>query len=526
MRIQKSITMALLAAGILSCSNEHEQPIGGGSSESAEVAYVSFSIYRDPGLRSTENNGNSAETALKSLCLVAFDANGTVTKLPGTNLYYSEQSTTSLTPPAFKISGKAEKLLVIANPGPALRDLMDNKILSTTTFSSFNQAIASIKVSDLIDNAGNTKGFAMISSGDDKAPATDISDPLVDITSFIQKVSTHGSEAAAIAAAEGARAPIRIERLSSKVKFAVKSNVDVKPSGATFDLDNWNLDAVNSTYFPFAYKKLLANTHTGTIYQSSFYTTDPNFTGTAASQGLYYATIGADYAPIAPEEGYATWLADNAYTYCVENTMEADEQKFGNATRVVLRGKYYYDSSVTGDWFNYAGINYASLQDLKDAYSAAPAIGSNLRAACDKMYAHIDDYYTNVLLTSLPAADFLALDESELDAVQNGGEVLKDGKNDIIRWYQKGLCYYYYEIRHNREATAEMEFSKYGVVRNHSYELNLATVNGAGTPWYPDIENPGPGDPDPVDPIDEESAYVGIEITVSPWILWTYDIEV
>lgn len=97
----------------------------------------------------------------------------------------------------------------------------------------------------------------------------------------------------------------------------------------------------------------------------------------------------------------------------------------------------------------------------------------------------------------LEGSDFASLKEADLAAVSNGGEVLKEGREDIIRWYQDGLCYYYYEIVHDNETQVEQDFGKYGVVRNNWYALTLGSVDGPGTPWYPDIDEPGPGDPTP-----------------------------
>ena len=119
----------------------------------------------------------------------------------------------------------------------------------------------------------------------------------------------------------------------------------------------------------------------------------------------------------------------------------------------------------------------------------------------------------------LEGSDFASLKEADLAAVSNGGEVLKEGREDIIRWYQDGLCYYYYEIVHDNETLVEQDFGKYGVVRNNWYALTLGSVDGPGTRWYPDIDEPGPGDPDPEDPIDG-SGYLGITVEVAPWIVW------
>lgn len=71
-----------------------------------------------------------------------------------------------------------------------------------------------------------------------------------------------------------------------------------------------------------------------------------------------------------------------------------------------------------------------------------------------------------------------------------------------------------------------MDFGKYGVVRNNWYQLTLGSVNGAGTPWYPDPNNPGPGDPDPEDPIDQSAGYLGITVKTAPWVIWENEIGI
>ena len=118
------------------------------------------------------------------------------------------------------------------------------------------------------------------------------------------------------------------------------------------------------------------------------------------------------------------------------------------------------------------------------------------------------------------------MEVSDLAQIKNGGEVLKDGKNPIIRWYQGGLCYYYYEIRHDNDTDEHMAFGKYGVVRNNWYKLTLGSVKGAGTPWFPDVDKPGPGDPDPGDPIDTSTGYLGITVDVAQWIVWENEIDI
>ena len=55
---------------------------------------------------------------------------------------------------------------------------------------------------------------------------------------------------------------------------------------------------------------------------------------------------------------------------------------------------------------------------------------------------------------------------------------------------------------------------------------NMGSVKGAGTPWFPDVDKPGPGDSDPDDPIDTSTGYLGITVEVAPWIIWENEIDI
>ena len=527
MKIKAFLMSAVVAAmAFASCSDNLETPT---KPTDDGIAYLSIRVetYAGATRGSAEDNG-AAESDLKSLYLLTFDNGGNIVGIPG-GTYYIPIASGSTNPDAVKVSSAATRLLVIANPGTKLLGVI-NGVNATSNFASLNVAITAAAMGEITDDVTSiTKGFAMINSGDDtgKNAGDVISDPLIDLTGKIQKVSDYESqadaEAAAKAAAEAARVTVPIERLASKLELKTKTTIDVLPAGATFEFGNWTVDGINTTFFPYAEKTILGVTHVGTWYKKNFYTKDPNFTGTVGA-GISYTKIDktGDYSPIlvAPY----TWMAKDIKTYAIENTMAAAEQKYGNATRIVIKGKYYPVASWTGDWFNFAGKNYETLALLQAAYTAAGA-GSNLETVCDKMFDKIDAYATAKALT-LTGTDFSTLTEADLALIPNGGEVIKDGTNDVIRWYQDGLSYYYYEIRHDNETTKEMDFGKYGIVRNNWYSLTLGKINGAGTPWYPNIEEPGPGDPDPTDPIDESAGYLGITISVAPWIIWNNEIGV
>ncbi len=504
----KTLMFSMLALTALVGCSEEDNDLNGSNPDG--VAYVSINIQTQEKTRaSSEGSAETDESAIKSLYLVTFDDNGKVLPVPGTTNYFSK-STAEKEPDAFRVSASAAKLLVVANPGTKLLEALNN-LTSISYFSTLNGVITDARFTEI---AGD-QGFTMINVGlepKNPQPNDKISDALIDIKEFIQKVDDTTSEEDAKQNAEKNRVKIKIERLASKVAFKLKNPVETK--GAFFEFQKWTIDVVNTEFFPFAEKAILTVIHSGTSYTYNFYTKDPNF-GETLGAGLDKASIDAEYNPVLPIP--YTWMNEkddnDEYTkvYAIENTMDASNQLYGNATRLIVKGIYCPKGFTENeDWFSIAGTNYKNLADLQAAYSNAE-LSSGLKTACDNFYEKISDYLEIDLVGGF--ADLKQ--EDHLNKVANGGEVVKDDAG--IRWYQKGLCYYYNEIRHDNASKENMSFGKYGIVRNNWYSLTLANVNGPGTPWYPD--------PTPTDPIDEETGYLGVEIIVSPWIFWDNEID-
>jgi len=515
----KAIFMLMLAIVALTCCNDDDGDQKGLDTVNTDVAYISIKIQTELNTRASDEATGANESDIKSLYLITFNEQGNTTIVPGTTSYYTEISPATISPDPVKISAKAKKMLVIANPGNLLKEAITG-IASPTNYASINTAIASAAMGEITDDVTKiTKGFAMINSGDDKGLTAEqtISDPLIDLTGKIQKVTSKMPDAVALDAAKNNRVDVKIERLTSKIELKAKDNITTPNVGDVFTFQNWTLDAVNTTFYPYATKTILSAVHTSGTYSSNFYTEDPNFSD---NTGIEYATVNkTSFAPTLPTP--YEWMNKDDKTYSIENTMEADEQKYENATRIVVKGTYYPDGISSGDWFKFANKTYANLNELQTEYAKG---GANLVAACEKMFKQISDY-AKANSKILTGTSFASLTPEDLSKVENGGDVIKDGRNDVIRWYQDGLCYYYYEMRHDNETTTDMSFGKYGVVRNNWYSLTLNSVSGPGTPWYPDIENPGSGDPDPKDEIDETAGYLGITVTPTPWVIWNNEID-
>ena len=525
------LSLSFILTALVGCSDDDAPD---SRTMNHDVAYVSVRI-KTPNTTqtvtrsSTEESASNQENAVKTLYAVTFDDGNTILQYgndsPAVELedFHTDGTSTHQMPSPFKISAKATRLLLVANPGTELLKVL-NGLQAGGTFDTFNAAIANVDASEIEDD---TEGFTMINVGatvnadNDNTPNGTLC--LIDVSTAVKAIDDYATEAEAIQDAKDNPVNVNIERLSSKVFVHSKipdgsASEKVLPQGAVFYFDGWTLDGVNGTFFPWAKTVKLASAPiTTNFYKHNFYTIDPNY---ANNTGIVYNKV--DPTTRVPK---TTFLAEGEETYCLENTMKATEQRFQNATRVVIKARYY-PNGWTGDWFKFGNDEYENLAALQTAY-AIPT-NTNLIEACDKFYNAVKQYATDIS-KPISAGDFESLTEAELADLPNGGEAVKE--DGCIKWFKDGLCYYWYEIRHDDAITASRAFAKYGVVRNNIYNLTLNSVKRPGTPWYPNIDpddpnpDPDPNEPDPTDPIDEFEGYIDVTVEIGPWVKWEHSID-
>ena len=89
------------------------------------------------------------------------------------------------------------------------------------------------------------------------------------------------------------------------------------------------------------------------------------------------------------------------------------------------------------------------------------------------------------------------------------------------RHYNLGYAYFFAPIEH---LGGKGEVGQYGVVRNHSYQLGVKSINSLGAPLDDDHFGEDPNNPDPEDPGEEpiipdpdETALIQVELNVLSW---------
>lgn len=563
----KSFLVSLLAvAALASCSKENDENPEVDGGKNYDVAYVSISMTnpKTTGTRaSSEQPSSSAESKINELYVITFNSGKVVTKdadatgyatVLGSGTFGTNSGVTTPNTP-IKVGTDTKYLLVVANPGTVLKNRLDN-ISTGATYADINaMIIVPTKLNQpsnayLVEEVVHTNGCAMINAGffddSDGDPANHAwkDECLLDVSDKIVLAKDHKTETQALNAAKSNPATLEIERLAAKLEVMIGSPLEVGPfdddtnaSLGQFDFGNWTIDYYNSLMFPFAKKTTTASSHTAGFYKSNFYTVDPNFTTAGGSE--YLTGLVKNVLDAATREPKVEWVSNSTVAgenckYCIENTMDEGFQKFGAATRLVLKGKYAPwpagDFTLGEDWYRLPNgtnsVNFKSFADLLAAYTPAKAKAEADRTAQEKLLVTACElFYTQIqpALTINDPGDFASLTQAILDAnnIPNGGELTKE--EGCIYWYPKSLNYYYYEIRHDNAANDHMEYGKYGVVRNNYYTLKLTKVNGNGTPWYP---GGGPEDPDEEEDIDKLGAYLHFEIKVAPWVYWTTNFEI
>ena len=204
--------------------------------------------------------------------------------------------------------------------------------------------------------------------------------------------------------------------------------------------------------------------------------------------------------------------------YCLENTS-------GENTKVLVKAQIVDADENPVTIVKFLG-EYITIDGLKNSVAAALA---------SKYYTYDGASYTSIAPEDL---DLVTVGTSGADSysvvcvlnstasanvwkVKNGDATYSDVTADNVnaalaalapaQIWNNGMAYYFTDIRHlGAEGTA----GEFGVVRNHSYGVNIQGIKGLGTPVYDGDNNVD----EPVTPSDTES-YIAARVNVLTWKL-------
>lgn len=196
---------------------------------------------------------------------------------------------------------------------------------------------------------------------------------------------------------------------------------------------------------------------------------------------------------------------------------------------------YYYVASTNGenntysnDWSKWITLTRKNTSSKDKAYVVIPTVLETVGSG-ENASSLATAIYTKSATTEDPWEEVKSANgENETTISTTAGvkayleaAITKAMTTDIWCW-QDGKAYYYVDIEHlSHSADAPC----YAVVRNHIYQLNLASIKGLGTPvFWPDTDNDGTSDDDDDEEIEpekpsDEAFYVSCRLNVLKWRL-------
>lgn len=329
----------------------------------------------------------------------------------------------------------------------------------------------------------------------------------------------------AIAATEGAlkkdACTVSVQRVLAKAYVTLDNEYTIANGNFTGDkvaIQNWNLDITNKTTYPVqvtagltAFTNIWSTDrffHNGNNTHRIFWAKDPNYDTFAATDFNKVTTVTGD--PAKPQ-------------YCMENTFDVANQRQDRTTRVVLKAKYT-PAGITDNTFyrinNGAFMTAANLQ-TEIANKAKTVTGKDATVDVAAIVAGGRHALSEVSIKF--GATAATAEELTLIAKALG---LTSSSDKNINTFADGICYYVVRIQHfgnecpwsvgdptygettNLQESNKKYLGRYGVVRNHVYEIKVKSISVPGTP---DIPTPGP------DPDDENNYYISASVNVLSW---------
>lgn len=482
----------------------------------------------------------------------------------------NDQVSTSITTTTeAPLVGDEEQLyaLVILNPNNAVVSVDANGILKVGPTSETPSKLSDLqsKLSDqtLTNYTGADNNSFLMTN----APLSTVAgnQTLSSATAkILVPVTVHETKAAAEGDTDPAR--IYVERVVAKVTLSgfnysnneytkVATVTTSKPSGDTesvyngdiIQLQGWVLTVTNKS------TKLVRDVSDFSTWLSTDnYNTASRFVGTntiAMADNLSYYRIywaedgNYDKAGTTPTTDFTTYTTDDITTnipwnedaehgtsssplYCLENTMNYDEQIDDRTTSVLLkteyRVKFHKDDTPDARDFYICGTSPTKYPKESITISGEP--GTTIQSI-------VEYVQTTASVTDL------ALQENADGGIYKGADGMKrlfkkTPSGDLtdqeatqiwnavgpIKYYKGGVSYYYAAlIRHFNDSEAKWEadeayalkhLGRYGVVRNNWYDITINSISGPGDPAIV----PPSGNPD-----DNAEGYIRAEINVLSW---------
>lgn len=300
--------------------------------------------------------------------------------------------------------------------------------------------------------------------------------------------------------------------------------------------DGWLVSANENSPARFAGTRGI-NASFGVASESSYYriywAEDCNYTSATLSED--FTTYSSMNAPATTAwNGLSTSTASNA-CYCLENTMNYDQQIQNRTTGVLIKTNYLTkfpgETEASAKSFFICGTSStkypeAAISGGSDAFvtyvmTEANKLITNNEYKIQEGGLSLQNNLASGTYTDITQVFTFTATDDQLTAQQNAVKTVVGSR---ISYYKDGENYYYSSlIRHFQDdegvdiptsgiASANdytlKHLGRYGVVRNNWYEININSISGPGDPVIPE-----PGD----DPDDTAEGYINCTINVLSW---------
>lgn len=504
MRLEKMFCVGFAMAMLAGCNNEELLTTNSEntSQPSSGDAYLALSLSMVNGANtrasSTENAGTAEEWTVQNARVVLFNDSldsAKVVNVIDLAFNASPSNVANLVSDAFPVDSTAKFVLVLANPVQPFKDRIVRGVRLATIKETFV-----LEDSD-IASMSKTKEFFMNNV------------KLVDCSGFIVKYdSSNPSTTTGNLKEEAKKKPVLVEvdRAVAKVSLTTPSKkTSFDNENAKISLIKWRINVTNRKF------NLLPDTAQLHLGSKPIYYKDANYSNNLTLGAGYFKEFKVDNEFVT----YTGVKPGGEELYCIENTMQANQQKYAYTTQVVLQVRYLpkkdiEGNEITNSWFRYEGRVY-TLEQLKKAYKESVNTNPGLIAACSDFAEKAVG--NNILFDDIQAG------------MLNDTIASKVG-NSEIEYFHEGLCYYKIMIRHDQDNNQLMSLGRYGVVRNNWYNLNVKSINEPGLPYPKDpvlVLNPdGSEDITDLDNTDDDAQnYISVDIQVKPWTKWNQDVE-
>lgn len=343
---------------------------------------------------------------------------------------------------------------------------------------------------------------------------------------------------------------VSIERAVAKVTFAKNGSGNTGASDSQFEIEDDNSSTIakvtlNSVGLINLNKKmyLVKGNETATapsgVSTSWAYPIDPNYNATTdLTNNFSNPSVGDnDWKDV-----FATGQTATKF-YCPENTMVAAQQLNGVTTGVVYKATWtmetgYPYTTADKDGSDFYSRRFAAVLKVASGTldsKITESIFTTAHTASDTEPAGTFFAYNDLVFKNKYAAIlYKAMDDATGNDNEIGGNVntkfkdilYKEGTTERtaaeleeqdIHTYVGGVCYYPVWIKHNPTETGNMAQGKYGVVRNHWYELTVTGISNLG--------NSQPTYEDPDDPDDPAVARIQVQANIKKWTRVYQDVE-